>query len=131
MPTLAEDVDRWFFCVDVEGDGRLSRQQLPFPRNFFFSPLEFYSLSRSGAWSILLLRTSFTFSRFVNSTFSWHSCRPQPCTLPMRLTVIRLTTAGRFSRFRIPHTLALTAKLADTQGSKTSHQHFHGLGCVR
>ncbi len=28
MPTLSEDVDRWFFCVDAEGDGRLSRQQV-------------------------------------------------------------------------------------------------------
>ena len=28
VPTLSEDVDRWFFCVDAEGDGRLSRQQV-------------------------------------------------------------------------------------------------------
>jgi hypothetical protein len=28
VPALSEDVDKWFFCVDVEGDGRLSRQQV-------------------------------------------------------------------------------------------------------
>ena len=28
VPALSEDVDGWFFCVDAEGDGRLSRQQV-------------------------------------------------------------------------------------------------------
>ena len=28
VPAISDDLDRWFFCVDVEGDGRLSRQQV-------------------------------------------------------------------------------------------------------
>ena len=28
VPKISEDVDGWFFCVDAEGDGRLSRQQV-------------------------------------------------------------------------------------------------------
>ena len=28
LPKVSDDPDGWFFCVDVEGDGRLSRQQV-------------------------------------------------------------------------------------------------------
>lgn len=28
VPSIAENPDGWFFCVDAEGDGRLSRQQV-------------------------------------------------------------------------------------------------------
>ena len=29
VPICTDDPEGWFFCVDVEGDGRLSRQQVP------------------------------------------------------------------------------------------------------
>ena len=28
VPALSQDVEGWFFCVDAEGDGLLSRQQV-------------------------------------------------------------------------------------------------------
>ena len=28
VPSIADDPERWFFCVDADGNGRLSRQQV-------------------------------------------------------------------------------------------------------